>query len=246
MGAKRSRQQRELQVRRCRGRNPASRSPPRHSAAGSSETLAPRRVTEEPLGTGQCVPSPSRSPQSPSLGSRNGQSRAASRLQPHSECFAWQALRWAVDSPAADGIWARGLCVCPRRLWRFVPESGAGEGPVQKVEEFLLELPSQTQRPGQGRARSLGAGPPTPSAELLPGPPSFPGGEEAKPRQRKPGSEPSLGNSVTRGLNLPLSFSRRPVPGNLGVGRASPREGHLLVERKELRQGPASSSREGS
>ena len=109
----------------------------------------------------------------------------------------------------------------------------------------MLELPSQTQRPGQGRARSLGAGPPTPSAELLPGPPSFPGGEEAKPRQRKPGSEPSLGNSVTRGLNLPLSFSRRPVPGNLGVGRASPREGHLLVERKELRQGPARRGAEG-
>ena len=117
---------------------------------------------------------------------------------------------------------------------------------MQKVEEFLLEPPSQTQRPGQGRARSLSAGPPTPSAELLPGPPSFPGGEEAEPHQRKPGSEPSFGNSVTRGLNLPLSFSCRPVPGNLGVGRASPREGHFPVERKELRQGPASSSQEGS
>lgn len=152
--------------------------------------------------------------------------------------------QWIPQLQMGSGL--GGLCVCPRRLWRFVPESRSGEGPVQKVEEFLLELPSQTQRPGQGRARSLGAGPPTPSAELLPGPPSFPGGEEAKPRQRKPGSEPSLGNSVTRGLNLPLSFSRRPVPGNLGVGRASPREGHLLVERKELRQGPASSSQEGS
>lgn len=70
---------------------------------------------------------------------------------------------------------------------------------MQKVEEFLLELPSETWRPGQGRARSLGAIPPTPSAELLLEPPSFPGGEEPEPRQRKPGSEPSLGTLSLRG-----------------------------------------------
>lgn len=56
-----------------------------------------------------------------------------------------------------------------------------GRGPVQKVEEFLLEPPSGKPG-GQGRAEPAAwSARPPPSAELLLEPAFLPRGEEAEP-----------------------------------------------------------------
>lgn len=118
---------------------------------------------------------------------------------------------------------------------------------MQKVEEFLLEPPSETWRPGQGRACSLECQATLLQLSFSLEPPSFPGGEGGRAPPR--GNLALVAALCPPGVKSPTKLQPGQVPGNLAGGEsggASQEEALPGGREEELCQGPASSSQEGS